>query len=324
MAKVLVFAEQRAGKLKRVALELISFHKEAGFEVHAALLGPGATETLAKELGNAGAKTVHTNTDASLEHYNGERYALTLKTLIEHCQPDLVVTGHTPMGRDLLPRLAAQMDRAIVTDCTSLKYEGEQARVRRPMYAGKATCEAELLGPKPHFLTIRANALGMRAASAENVVTEALTTPDFSTLTSNTTAIQQGESQRLDVTEAPIVISGGRSLKNAENFKLLEDFADAVGGAVGASRAAVDAGFRPHRDQVGQTGKVVSPQLYIACGISGAIQHLAGMRSSKTIVAINTDPSAPIFQVADISIVGDLFEVVPELTKAAQAVREHT
>jgi electron transfer flavoprotein alpha subunit len=210
----------------------------------------------------------------------------------------------------------------LASDCTSLQFSGSNITVRRPVYAGKATVEVEFVGSGPKMATVRANALGVPKPGSGSAET-ATESPNLGALKTKATDLVKGSSARPDVTEASIVCSGGRSLKNAENFKIIEDLADTLGAAVGASRAAVDAGYRPHRDQVGQTGKVVSPTLYIACGISGAIQHLAGMRTSKTIVAINTDPEAPIFQVADYGIVGDLFTVVPLLTQEFKKLKEH-
>lgn len=224
------------------------------------------------------------------------------------------------MGRDLTPRLSARFSGACATDCTELKISGASVEATRPVFAGKALADLEFTAGAMVFITTRPNALGSpKPATTQAQITAAAFTP--ATQKTKTIEIAQGASQRLDVTEAPIVVSGGRSLGNAENFKILESLADTLGAAVGASRAAVDAGFRPHRDQVGQTGKVVSPTLYIACGISGAIQHLAGMRTSKTIVAVNTDPEAPIFQIADYGVVCDLFKLVPLLTKEVKTLK---
>jgi electron transfer flavoprotein alpha subunit len=191
------------------------------------------------------------------------------------------------------------------------------------VYSGKATAEVEFVGAGPRLATVRANALGIPKPDASKSADVQNVTPDLGELKTKVTDVVKGSSGRPDVTEASIVVSGGRSVKSADGFKMIEEMADVLGAAVGASRAAVDAGYRPHRDQVGQTGKVVSPTLYIACGISGAIQHLAGMRTSKTIVAINTDPEAPIFQVADYGIVGDIFTVVPLLKDEFKKLKEH-
>jgi electron transfer flavoprotein alpha subunit len=235
----------------------------------------------------------------------------------------VVLGSHTPTGRDLMPKIAAQLGVGLASDCTQLAFNGGKIQVRRPIYSGKATAEVEFLGAGPQMATLRANALGVPKADTSKTATVVTESVDLGGLLTKVTDVVTGASGRPDVTEAAIVVSGGRSLKNAENFKLLEEMADVLGAAVGASRAAVDAGYRPHRDQVGQTGKVVSPALYIACGISGAIQHLAGMRTSKTIVAINQDPEAPIYQVADYGVVGDLFAIVPLLKDEFKKLKDH-
>jgi electron transfer flavoprotein alpha subunit len=322
MAKVLVVAEHRDGKLKKSTFELIGAAASGGNDTHVALLGDGVAD-LAKELGSYGAKTVHLAQNPALKLYNAEAYVAVLADLAKSLAPDVVLASHTPTGRDLMPRLARRLDVGLASDCVSLAFEGNGIKVRRPVYAGKATAEVEFVGAGPKFATIRANALGVGKPDAAKTAEVATVTANLGELKTKTTDVAKGASARPDVTEAPIVVSGGRSLKSAENFKMIEDLADVLGAAVGASRAAVDAGYRPHRDQVGQTGKVVSPTLYIACGISGAIQHLAGMRSSKTIVAINTDPEAPIYQVADYGIVGDVFQVVPVLTEEFKKIKEH-
>ncbi len=322
MAKVLVIAEHRDGRLKKSTFELLGASSAAGNETHAVLLGEGVSG-LAQELGHYGAKKVHCLDHASFKFYTGEAYTQAILKVAQSLSPEIILGSHTPTGRDLLPRVAQKLKVGLASDCTSLVFKGSDIQVRRPVYAGKATVEVEFLGSGPRMATVRANALGVPkpnpSLSAEVVSLHAAT----SGFVTRVTDVQKGASGRPDVTEASIVVSGGRSLKNAENFKILEDMADVLGAAVGASRAAVDAGYRPHRDQVGQTGKVVSPTVYIACGISGAIQHLAGMRTSKVIVAINTDPEAPIFQVADYGIVGDLFAVVPLLKDEFKKLKEH-
>jgi electron transfer flavoprotein alpha subunit len=322
MAKVVVIAEHREGRLKKSTFELLGASAAAGNETHAILLGDQVAG-LAHELGQYGAKVVHLTESPSLKLYTAEAYSKAILVLLKTISPDVVLASHSPTGRDLMPRIAARLNVGLASDCTQLSFSGAKITARRPVYAGKATAEVEFLGTGPQLATVRPNALGIpkpnTALSAE-VLTVAT---DLGSLSTNVLDVVKGSSGRPDVTEASIVVSGGRSLKNAENFKLLEEMADVLGAAVGASRAAVDAGYRPHRDQVGQTGKVVSPVLYIACGISGAIQHLAGMRTSKVIVAINTDPEAPIFQVADYGIVGDLFTLVPLLKDEFKKIREH-
>jgi electron transfer flavoprotein alpha subunit len=321
MAKVLVVAEHRDGKLKKSTFELLGASAAAGNETHALLLGDGI-EALAAELGHYGASTVHVVKDPALKFYSAEAYTHAVVEVAKKHSPDVILGSHTPTGRDFMPRVAFRLGSGLAADCISLDLKGG-VKARRSVYAGKATCEVAFAGKGPQVVTVRANALGIPKpdpSKTAQVQSESVTFPQLKT---KVLEVVKGQSARPDVTEAAVVVSGGRSLKNAENFKILEELADVLGAAVGASRAAVDAGYRPHRDQVGQTGKVVSPSLYIATGISGAIQHLAGMRTSKVIVAINTDPEAPIFQVADYGVVADLFEVVPALTQELKKLKEH-
>jgi electron transfer flavoprotein alpha subunit len=320
MAKILVIAEQRDGRLKKASLELVSASAQAGNETHVALAGDNVAGLVA-ELGNHGAKTVHLAQGGELKNATAEALVRVAHAAVKAVSPDAVLASHTPMGRDFMPRLAARLGVGLASDCNAVSLSGG-ITVRRPIYSGKATAEVEFLGAGPKLLTVRPNSFGAPKATGGSAETSNLTV-DLGGIKTRVLEIQAANTGRPDVTEAPIVVSGGRSLKNAENFKMLEDLADVLGAAVGASRAAVDAGYRPHRDQVGQTGKVVSPTLYIACGISGAIQHLAGMRTSKVIVAINSDPEAPIFQVADYGVVGDLFQVVPALKDEVRKLKEH-
>jgi electron transfer flavoprotein alpha subunit len=320
MAKVLVFVEQREGKIKKASFEMIAAAAAGGNETHAVIVGDGVS-ALANECAQYGAGKVHIVQDAGLKLYTGESYARALTAAIKAVAPEIVLGAHTPMGKDLFPLVAAQNDAGLATDCTAITISGAKLTAKRPVYSGKATAEVEFVGGL-QMATVRPNSLGLPKPDASKTADAASITVDLSGLKSKILEVVKGNSARPDVTEASIVVSGGRALKSAENFKILEDLADTVGAAVGASRAAVDAGYRPHRDQVGQTGKVVSPILYIACGISGAIQHLAGMRTSKTIVAINTDPNAPIFQIADYQVVGDLFQIVPALTTEFKKIKE--
>ncbi len=313
MAKLLVFVEQRDGKAKKSSFELIAAAAKAGHETHAVLIG-ASVSGLAGECAQYGAQAVHAVENASLDKYTSDAYAKALQGAIKALSPEIVLASHTPMGKDLMPYLSALCDAGLASDCTSLEFDGAKLKLKRPLYSGKATAEVEFLGGGLQLATIRPNAIGLPKPDTSKSATATALSVDVSGTKGKCLEVQKGASTRPDVTESSIVVSGGRSLKTAENFKILEELADAVQGAVGASRAAVDAGLRPHRDQVGQTGKVVAPQLYIAAGISGAIQHLAGMRTSKVIVAINSDPQAPIFQIADYAIVGDLFQVVPAIT----------
>lgn len=321
MAKVLVFVEQRDGKAKKASFEMIAASAAGGNETHAVIIGDGVAG-LANECAQYGASKVHAVQDGALKNYTGEAYAKALTAAIKSISPEIVLAAHTPMGKDFLPIVAAQVDGALATDCTSLAFNGAKLTLKRPVYSGKAMAEVEFVGSGIQMATIRPNSIGLPKPDTSKTAEASAITADLSGLKTKILEVVKGNSARPDVTEAAIVVSGGRSLKSAENFKLLEDMADVIGAAVGASRAAVDAGYRPHRDQVGQTGKVVSPTLYIAAGISGAIQHLAGMRSSKVIVAINTDPQAPIFQIADYAVVGDLFQVIPALTSEFKKLKE--
>lgn len=321
MAKVLVFVEQRDGKAKKVSYELIAASAAAGNETHALIVGDNIA-SLSNEAASYGAGKVHVVQNAAVKNYLGEAYARAVTAAIKAINPEVVLGGHTPMGKDLFPMVAAQNNAALASDCVSLTFAGGKLNLKRSIYSGKALAEVEFVGAGIQMATVRPNAIGLPKPDTSKTADPSSINVDFGGLKTKILEVVKGNSARPDVTEASIVVSGGRSLKSAENFKILEDLADTVGGAVGASRAAVDAGFRPHRDQVGQTGKVVSPALYIACGISGAIQHLAGMRTSKVIVAINSDANAPIFQIADYGIVGDLFQVVPALTNEFKKLKE--
>jgi electron transfer flavoprotein alpha subunit len=321
MAKVLVFIEQREGKAKKASYELVAASAAAGNETHAVIVGDSVAG-LANESAQYGANKVHLVQDAALKLYTAESYSRALVAAIKAVSPEIVLAAHTPMAKEFMPFVSVMADAALATDCTSLSFAGSKLGLKRPVYSGKASAEVEFAGGGMQMATIRPNSIGLPKPDTSKTADAGSISVDLSGLKTKILEVVKGNSARPDVTEAAIVVSGGRSLKNADNFKILEDLADTVGAAVGASRAAVDAGYRPHRDQVGQTGKVVSPSCYIACGISGAIQHLAGMRSSKVIVAINTDPQAPIFQIADYGIVGDLFQVVPALTTEFKKIKE--
>ena len=234
---------------------------------------------------------------------------------------DALLTSVTAQSRDFFPRVAVKLGTGMASDCTELTLSGGSLTAKRPMYSGKVTATVQFKGPKPHIASVRPNALGMKPEKAGNAaVSKVAADPGSPKAVVKEVVAKAGGAAKVDLTEAERIVAGGRSLKSADNFKLLEDLAGVIHGTVGASRAAVDAGFRPHSDQVGQTGKVVSPVLYLAFGISGAIQHLAGMRTSKVIVAVNNDANAPIFQKADYGAVGDLFQIIPAMTEEFKKV----
>lgn len=308
MAKILVFTEAQGESVKSVTLEILGRAKGHTLEVVSLQeLKAQAFTDLAKY----GAAKIHTL--KGLDKYSPEGFSSALKNLVDEVKPDYVFAGATALTKDLFPRLSAMFNAGLVSDVTNFLFEGDTFRGTRPMFSGKCLAKVELTGPKPHFATMRPNALGLTesptAGAGEKVEGAAKAAETRATIQE----IIKSASSKLDLTEANIIVSGGRAMKNRENFKILDELAEVVGATVGASRAAVDSGYADHSMQVGQTGKTVSPTLYIACGISGAIQHLAGMRTSKVIVAINTDPDAPIFTKADYGIVGDLFQVVPLL-----------
>ena len=315
MAKgVFVIAEQRDGTLRKVSFELASAARkladQTGDEVSAILLGSGI-ESLAAELGKFGVDKVFVGDNVALEPYVTEAHAQVVAKILKDNDASIALFGASVQGKDLSARVAAKLAGGLATDCTDVKIDGGKLVAIRPMYAGKCFGEV-VFNTTPAMASLRPNVF----AAVENAKAAAVTKVDVAVDApkSKILEVQKDTSGKVDLTEANIIVSGGRGMKGPDEYKILEELADVLKGTVGASRAAVDAGWRPQKDQVGQTGKVVSPNLYIACGISGAVQHLAGMSSSRYIVAINKDKDAPIFQVADYGIVGDLFEVVPELT----------
>ncbi len=317
MAKVLVFAEVHGDDVKPVAYEILG--KLNGQNVDVAAVGAISSAAAAK-LAKHGAENVHSLKGDKLDPYTPEGWANALKGFLADKGYDYVIAGASATGKDLMPRLAGMFDAGMASEVVNFSFDSGSFAGTRPLFAGKCLAKVELQGPKPHFVTVRPNALGMPSAENPKAGATHDANVDAGTIRAMVKEIVKGASEKLDLTEANIIVSGGRAMKNAENFKILEELADVIGATVGASRAAVDSGYAPHSMQVGQTGKTVAPTLYIACGISGAIQHLAGMRTSKVIVAINTDPDAPIFTKADYGIVGDLFEIVPLLTKEFKAL----
>lgn len=318
---VLVIAEQRDGILKKVAFEMLGIGAELaaalGGSVEAALLGAGL-DGLPDTLARHGATKVYVADDGSLATYSSEGYTNTLAAFIGKIEPAIILIGATAQGRDLAARLAARLGVGLASDCIALEIDGGRLVATRPIFAGKALARVKLNGA-PQMATLRPNVLAAPEPQAATATVEpvAATTGDVRARVVDMIAAGEGE---IDVAEADVIVSGGRGVGGPEGFAPVRSLAKTLGAAVGASRAAVDAGWIEHAHQVGQTGKTVTPNLYIACGISGAIQHLAGMKTAKVIVAVNKDPEAPIFKVANYGIVGDLFEVVPLLEKEFQGV----
>jgi electron transfer flavoprotein alpha subunit len=317
----LVVAESRGGKLRQVALETLQAAKLSSREGDriAALLMGSNIQALAGELAPYGANEVYVVDHPDLEAYNPDAYFSALRKVIDSVQPDGVYFGHTAMGRDLAPLVAASLNAGQISDVTAIEQTGGEVAFTRPLYAGKAF-EQRTFRSAPWVVTIRPNnikAAEPRAGQHGNIVNVDDPAPSLRSVVKDVIKKMSG---KIDLTEAKIIVSGGRGVKSADGFKPLEELAEVLGGAVGASRGACDAGYCDYAMQIGQTGKVVTPEIYIACGISGAIQHLAGMSQSRVIVAINKDPEAPIFKVADYGIVGDLFEVVPLLTAEFRSV----
>lgn len=312
MANVLVFSETNNGNVKPVTLEILG--KLTGQNIDVAVIGDLGDDQV-KVLAEYGAGKVHKLNGANLEKYSPEGYANALHGFISGGSYDYVMTGATSLAKDMVPRLATKFDAGMASDCVNFLFEGDTFQGTRPLFAGKCLAKVSLQGPKPHFITVRPNALGMPESPTAGAGTASDASVEAGEIRAAIKEIIASASEKVDLTEANIIISGGRAMKNPENFSILSEMADVIGATVGASRAAVDSGYAAPSMQVGQTGKTVSPSLYIACGISGAIQHLAGMRTSKVIVAINTDPDAPIFTKADYGIVGDLYKIVPIMTE---------
>lgn len=312
---VLVLADVRDKKLRNVSLEALTAAKLVanGGNVTAAVFGSFAKD-LVEPLAHYGADKVIVGLNQELDQYTTDAYFQAFKKAVETVNPDVILTGHTAIGRDVSPRVAARLGIGLVSDCTNVELDGDKIVFTRPIYAGKAFVK-KAFKEGTVFATLRPNNIpaGDADASRQAEIEELDIQFAADTLRTIVKDVVKKATDGVDLSEARVVVSGGRGVKSADGFKPLQELADLLGGAVGASRGACDSGYCDYALQIGQTGKVVTPDLYIACGISGAIQHLAGMSNSKVIVAINKDPEAPIFQVADYGIVGDLFEVVPLL-----------
>ena len=325
--KVLVYCEARKGRYKKGSLEALSEGRRiadrAGGSVVAVTVGKGCSD-LANELKPYGPDRIIAANVDWLGHYNGEAYGRIVSAIAKAEQPSVILVTATLDGKDLAPRVAGHLGVTVIPDCTAVE-SGDDGRLTltRPVYAGKAYATVTITDT-PQVVSIRPNAVAAAAPDASQDAPVEPFSPDFGPddLGYKVTEVQEAKVEKVDLTEAERVVSGGRGLKAPENFKILEELADTLGATVGASRAVVDEGWRPHADQIGQTGKTISPNLYMGFGISGAIQHLAGMSTSKCIVAVNKDPEAPIFKVADYGIVGDLFEVVPALNEELKKLED--
>jgi electron transfer flavoprotein alpha subunit len=319
--KILAVLEQRDGLLKRSAFETVSaaykLASELNLETEAVVVGNDISNI--NDVGNFGiSKVVHLKS-ADLANYTSSGYRDAIVNYATEVDADYVMLANTSMGKDLAPRLAVKLGAGCLMDCVKLDTSSGELTATRPVYAGKALVDVKFNSGKK-VITIRPNVF--KAQPSENSSVD-VTVSEVSSPNLKSRVVEFKKSKgKLDVAEADIIVSGGRGMKAAEHFNLIEELADSLGAAVGASRAVVDAGWRPHGEQVGQTGKTVSPSLYVACGISGAIQHLAGMSSSKYIVAINKDKDAPIFTIADYGIAGDVFDILPALTEEIKKVKQ--
>ncbi|WP_342598550.1 electron transfer flavoprotein subunit alpha/FixB family protein [Psychrobacillus sp. FSL H8-0483] len=313
--KVLVLGEAREGALRNVSYEAIAAAKQIsdGGEVVSVLLGDSVKE-LAVELAKYGADRVITVEHPHLKQYTSDGYGQAILAVIEQEKPGAIVFGHTALGKDLSPKIASKLQVGLVSDVTAIEGEGDEAVYIRPIYSGKAF-EKVKVKDGIEFITIRPNNIAPLAKDDSKTGDVSSLSVDITNLRTIIKEVVRKSSEGVDLSEAKVVIAGGRGVKSEEGFAPLKELAAVLGGAVGASRGACDADYCDYSLQIGQTGKVVTPDLYIAAGISGAIQHLAGMSNSKIIVAINKDPEANIFKVADYGIVGDLFEVIPMLTE---------
>jgi electron transfer flavoprotein alpha subunit len=322
MGSILLVAEIQKGKLREASLELVSFARKigeaTGREVKSLVIGQGVAG-LAEELSKKGGGEVFVADDASLANYQVDGFHAAVKAAIAAASPDVILLSNTPTGWDLAPRVAAALDAGFVSDCFNVEPEGDQPVFLRRFFNGKLDSRIRPTS-LPVVATMQPGATQAFAGSSDGKVTALSVSPSAGGTRFVETKV--ADAKGVDLTKADIIVSGGRSLGGPEKFQeVIKPLADALGGAMGASRPVVDAGWLPHEYQVGSSGQVVSPKLYVACGISGAIQHLVGMKSSNFIIAINKDPDAPIFEVADLGVVGDLFEVVPKLTAAVKTAK---
>ena len=318
--KVLILAEHDGATLKDISFELLGMANAiADAEVKALLLGNGI-DGLAEELASRGAREVIYIDGAALEEYTGDGYQKAIEPIVKEQAPRLFLIGNTPNGWDVAPLVAARLGVPLATGCSAVTFtggEGGEGRLKRKALNGKFVHEVAISDQSPLMATIEKGACAVFEGRTSGSVRKVEATVQKSDLRSRFVEIKKGASSGLDLTQAAVIVAGGRGVGKAEKLDVVRELADALGAQLGASRAVTDAGWLPHEHQIGSSGVTVSPKLYVACGISGAIQHVVGMKSSGYIVAINKDADAPIFGVADVGVVGDLFEIVPALTKAA-------
>lgn len=314
--KILLVIERTADGVKKSSLELLTAASKLSQSAQiSAFIWGDSPDKAASVLGNYGVTKVHAAQGDEFSKYNGEAFSATIADLVSKESPDYVISSASPLGKDLMPRAAARSGKAYISDCTDIT---EGPVFTKPIFAGKIITDVKTASEETIFISCRPNVFPApeKKEGSSPEVNEVKSPVAAGELKTKFKELKAPQTQKVDLQEANIIVSGGRGMKEGENFKMLEELAGAVGAAVGASRAAVDSGYAPESMQVGQTGKTVNPSLYIACGISGAIQHLAGMRTSKVIVAVNKDADAPIFKFADYGIVGDLFKVVPAMTQS--------
>ena len=322
---ILVIAEIKDGAARKVALEILAEARRLadakGLKVGVLALGTlGAGES--DRLAQHGADKVLQVSTEALGAYAPEEWAEAVRAAVDAAKPELVLFGGSALGKDLAPRAAARLRVGLASDCVGFEWDGDSLIARRPIFAGKAFARVAWNAARPRMATVRPNAFRPLSADASRKAAVENITPGQVKVRARVAGLEAGDAEVADLTEAEIIVSGGRAMQGPENFEILKKLCKALGATLGASRAAVDAGWIDHSHQVGQTGKVVNPTLYFAIGISGAIQHLAGMSSSKTIVAINKDKEAPIFKIASYGIVGDLYQVVPALTEEVEKIRK--
>ncbi len=323
-----VFAEQKDGMIAPVVLELLGKGRELADQMEAelsAVLFGSDIEGLSSELIAYGADQVIEIDDPELKHFRDERYAKAMTELALKYRPAIILAGATVTGRSFIPRVAVQLHTGLTADCTGLDFDAESGNLiqTRPAFGGNIMARIITSNHRPQMATVRHKVMNPleRDDTRSGIVLQEQVVFDFDDVESTWLSFEKEKTTLVNITEANVIVSGGRGMKDSKNFVMLEELAEALSGAVGASRAAVDAEWIPYSHQVGQTGKTVKPNIYISVGISGAIQHLAGMSSADYIIAINKDPDAPIFKVADLGIVGDLFDVLPGLIKRVKELR---